>query len=161
LYENRKRKHDKNMNIKLPPMLGGLSWGGSSIKTPDIMPYHNSNDQKSMQYAILFLYLYTQSNLSGCIDESSFEVHNNARVKHRVNTQGVNKMSGDAVKSSKSQLMQGYNDRKSSLPIFKTSEKPTRKSKLLFNFSNNWNKPSSPNNAANMKPLSGIVGNRY
>jgi hypothetical protein len=109
---------------------------------------------------VLFLYLNTRLNLNGCIDESSFETHNNARVKHRVNTQNVNKMSGEVVKSSKSQLMQGHNDRKSSLPIFKTSEKPTRKSKLLFNFSNNWNKPSSPNNAATMKPLSGIVGNR-
>jgi hypothetical protein len=110
---------------------------------------------------VLFLYLYTRFNLSGCIDESSFEIHNNTRVKHRINTHNVNKMSGEVGKSSKSQLMQGHNDRKSSLPIFKTSEKPTRKSKLLFNFSNNWNKPSSPNNTTNMMPLSGIVGNRY
>jgi hypothetical protein len=48
-----KRKHDKNINVKLPPMLGGQISGGNSIKTPDIMPYHNSNDQKSMQYLCL------------------------------------------------------------------------------------------------------------
>lgn len=43
-----KRKHEKNMNIRLPPMLAGQSSGGGSIKTPDIMPYHNSNDQKGI-----------------------------------------------------------------------------------------------------------------
>lgn len=96
-----------------------------------------------------------------CLVESSFESHNNARVTSRIRNQNANKTTGDVVKPSKSQLLQDHSEGKSSLPNFNTSGKPIRKSKLLFNFSNNWNKPLSPSNPTTMKPLSAIARNKY